>query len=261
MERALINWLPTWPFILLLVIVISCVTTLIFFLTRHFIPNFIRKEQGHFLTIFGEIIIVIYAFLLGFVIISLWQILNQATNVTAAEANYLSLMTFDAFALPTPIQTEILDAIGQYIKHVVQDEWKTMRWGHASQLAQNAIGNLFHVIQSYNPQTETEKTFYHEIIVNLNNALENRRLRLNNVESALIDPLRFILIFGIFLISFILSLAETKNRYTHLFIVLIACSLLSFSVGLAFVLDYPFSGEIAVSNKVFSTGVLSRFQF
>ncbi len=80
-----------------------------------------------------------------------------------AEANHLATMTFDSVALPA-IHEDIVRGVGQYVKHVTQDEWPAMTLGQTSPLAQDSIKNLFNIIQSYIPQNEREIAFYNEIV-------------------------------------------------------------------------------------------------
>jgi hypothetical protein len=180
--------------------------------------------------------------------------------LVSKEANQLAIIVSDCFAFSSDFQNQCLNAVGQYIKYVTQDEWETMRWGNPSLLAQNAMQNIFHVVQSYTPQGEKEKVFYEELVVHLNLALDNRRLRLDSVSSILIGPLRFILVLGAIFISFFVSLLRIKNTYLHWFVLMVVSFVLSFNISLALMIDFPFSGEITISTAPYEEGNLSRFK-
>jgi hypothetical protein len=260
MQLVLLNWLSTWEFLLYMTTLITTMSTLIFLLVKQFVPASLHKQNKKLFTLSISIVIANYGFILGFIIINLWQSLLRANTLVAVEGAQLSLMVFDCFALPADIQNKLLNAIGQYIKYVVQDEWETMRWGNASSLAENAMANIFHLVQSYSPQSEIEKSFYHELISHLRGAFENRHLRLQGMNSILIPPLRFILILGVILISFFVSLLEIKNKLLHWAILMVVSFVIAFNISLALMIDYPFSGEISVSTKPFEEGVLARFK-
>jgi hypothetical protein len=49
----------------------------------------------------------------------------------------------------------------------MSDEWVTMKVGKSSERAFNSFLNLITFIQSYIPQTETEKTFYTQLVDNM----------------------------------------------------------------------------------------------
>ncbi|MBI2707740.1 MAG: DUF4239 domain-containing protein [Proteobacteria bacterium] len=259
MLRELINIVPTGSFFLISFVVFASISMSIFFLTRKFLASFVRDTHGPFLRSTVEILVLSYGVLIGFVIITLWNAHEQSQNMVNAEANHLALMIFDSAALPV-IQHDILSGVGQYTKHVTQDEWSTMKLGQTSPLAQESIKNLFNIIQSYVPQNEKEIAFYNEIVSQLNKVLESRRLRLNSLDSALTTPFLFILVCGIFLIVFALSLIRTENPFIQsMIITFVVTGILSFKLALAVLMDYPFSGDISISSGAFSKGVLAQF--
>ena len=257
--KALINWLPIWLFIILITILLMSLSAIIFWLVRKFFPHLIKHQSSDILSILIGVISTNYGFLVGFVIIILWQSYNQATLVVYNEANYLSLILYDCAAFPMEIKTEITETVGKYIHILINEEWDLMKWGRVSDDARLALGKIFTIIQSYTPNTETEKAFYSEAISNLNSVLENRRLRIEKVESALPDTLRFILIFGVLIVAFFVSLLETKYQRVHLFVTLVVTAIMSFNVGLALTLDYPFSGYISVANEPYTRGILAQY--
>jgi hypothetical protein len=182
MQLVLLNWLSTWQFLFYLTFMMSLMATLIFLLTRRLVHVPFHSNNKELFTLAISIIVANYGFLLGFIIINLWQTLLDARILVSKEANQLSMIVSNCFAFSSDFQNQFLNAVGQYIKYVTQDEWETMRWGNPSLLAQNAMQNIFHVIQSYTPEGEKEKAFYEELIAHLNEALDNRRLRLDSIE-------------------------------------------------------------------------------
>lgn len=259
MQRAFINWLPAWLFILMLAFVFCAAAIIFFYLSRLFFPQTIHKRNADLLNIIIRIASANYAFLLGFVIVILWQYFNQAVHVTTEEASHLTLIVFDSAVLPTSFQHDLLAAIGKYINLLRHQEWQTMKWGHADPATQSAFNNIFYTLESYVPQTEMQKTYYREIIANMNICLENRLLRLNDLGSILPDTLRFILIAGALLIGFFVALIESKSKSFHLLTIVAVTGVLAFNVGLALTLDYPFSGDISVSSKPYTEAVLVQF--
>ena len=208
MQVFLLNTLTTWQFLLYLTLLMTVMATLIFILTKRLVHVSFHKHNKELFTLAISIIIANYGFLLGFIIIYLWQDIGHAMTLVSEEAAQLSIIVSDCFAFSSDFQHQFLNAVGQYIKYVVHDEWETMRWGNSSLLAQNAMQNIYHVVQSYTPQGKKEEIFYLELISHLDLVLENRRLRLDAVSSILIGPLRFIMVLGAIFIVFFISLLE-----------------------------------------------------
>jgi hypothetical protein len=259
MQYELLNTLPPWGFLILFTFFMALISTTLFLVIKHFFPAAIHNQTNDFLFPFMQVIGVGYAFLLGFIVISLWQSYDQMKKVTIEEANYLSLMTIDSLTLPPPTQDEIQKNIGQYIQNVINDEWITMKRGKQSESAFHSFLNLVAVVNAFTPQTEKEKIIYMSLVKNMDEAYKNRRTRINTLSSPLIPSLRFILIFnGLLLIVFI-SLLENKKKRVHLVFTLIASFVLFSNVGLALIFEHPFSGTL-INHDPFSSGLLARYQ-
>ncbi len=227
-------------------------------MVRNFFPNLLSKENTSFLTSLIGIISANYGFLLGFVIVILWQTFNSAKLFTSLEAYNFRLMWHDCAVLKS-ISHEVRDLIGQYVTTIIHEEWPLMKVGLESSKISQIIDNFFKVLQSYVPQNEVEKNFYKEIVTQLNAVVQNRAQRLEYTQSILSGPLRFIIIVGALLLVFLLSLLENKGRRLHLFATIMVSSVIAFNVGLALTMDYPFSGDISISSKPFTQGVLSQY--
>lgn len=260
LQRSFINMFPSWSCITMLVLTMSACVLTFFIVIEKFFPHWVHKENSSFLPTVTVVTSANYGFLLGFVVIVLWQAFNTAQSVTTSEANRLALIVYDSAALPQPIRGEIIEGVGRYVKVVVDEEWPAMRVGHSLPKAQVMLNDLFYTLQNYSPETDTQKTFYREIISNLNLAIEKRRERISTIDSILTNPLRLLLVVGVFIIALFLSLLETQNRRVHMISVMLVGSVVAFNMGVAMNLDYPFAGDVAVSNEAFTTGILSQFK-
>jgi len=259
MQRELLNWMPAWVFLILFILVMSCLTSIVFSLIKKFFPRTLHAQQNTFLYALMQVVGINYSVLLGFIVITLWNTFDDIKKVTDTEANYLSLMTVDSSMFPPPVQNDILNAIGEYIQDVVHDEWETMKWGRQSQQAFNSYSRLIKRTQAYAPQTEAEKSFYKHFVEDLRDAYKNRRLRIASLSSSLIPSLFSILIFNAVLILVLVSLTDNKKYHVHFFLTLSLGWILFFNIGLVLVFEYPFSTSL-VSNEVFSEGFLARFK-
>ena len=259
MQRYLLNHLSAGEFIAVLMGVILCVALIIFYLSKRYLSDFMSSRNNTFTGYFLGGIITNYGFLLGFIIIILWQELYAVKNFIVEEAEYLSLLVYNMAAFPREVQNKISGGIEQYIKIIIQEEWPLMQWGHVSEKAIPSLNNLFHIIQSYSPETTVEKVFYEKFVKNLNSVVEYRRKRLEYLGSSLIDTIRFMLIFGMLIILFLVSLLSSKSMKLKLLDIILVSGILSFNLGLALLLDYPLAGSISASPVSFTKGVLAQF--
>ena len=63
---------------------------------------------------------------------------------------------------------------------------------------------------------------------------------------------------AVFLVSLI-AILESKNKHVHLFSMIIVSVVIGFNLGLAFCMEYPFSGDMAVTPDAFKIESLQGF--
>ncbi|MBA3813252.1 MAG: DUF4239 domain-containing protein [Alphaproteobacteria bacterium] len=244
MQRYLINHLSAGEFIALLMCSILCLALTLSFLSNKYLTSFMSYDNNRFTGYFLGSISASYGFILGFIIVTLWRELYEVKIFIMHEAEYLSLLVYNSSAFPISTQSELNNGIEQYIKVIIQDEWPLMHLGKVSEKTVPALLNLFHLIQSYSPETRIEETFYNQFINNLNRVVEFRRKRLEYLDSSLIDVIRFMLGFGLIIILFLISLLDSDSKKLKILSIILVSGMLSFNLGLAFLLDYPLAGSI-----------------
>lgn len=259
MQRYLINYLSAGEFILLLVIIVVSMSLIILHIIRKHFSFLISYKNNGYLSFFLASITANFGIVLGFIIVTLWQELDKVELIVMQESEQLSLLLYNALAFPVDIQTKITHGMDQYIQVLIFDEWPLMRWGKASEKAVPALTNLFHITQSYSPETNVETIFYKQFVISLNNIVEYRRKRLEYLDSSLVNVLRFMLFLGIFIIILLISLIKSHSHRLQVLAVILVSTVLSFNLGLALLLDYPLSGSISATPAPFTKGILARF--
>lgn len=266
MHRYLLNHLSNLEFILLVTCSILILAFTLAHVSKKYFSGYMTYETNRFVGYFVASISANYGFILGFIIVTLWRELYEVKSYVMQEAEYLSLLVYNASAFPSPIQNEIISEVGHYIQIVTQDEWPLMRLGTVSPKTIPIFSNFFNIIQSYTPESRVEISFYTQFLNNLNKLIEFRRKRLEYLDSSLSDIIRFILIFGVLVILSLISLLDTPSRKLKLFTIALASCMLSLNLSLALLLDYPFAeipGEtedlFSVSSHPFKSGILEQF--
>src|SRR5438445_12937435 len=98
MQRYLLNHLSAGEFIALLMVVILGVAFLILHLTKRYLSGLMSAENNIFTGYVLGGIITSYGFLLGFIIVTLWQEYYEVKNFIIQEAEYLSLLVYNMSA-------------------------------------------------------------------------------------------------------------------------------------------------------------------
>lgn len=209
-----------------------------------------------------QVIGTIYAVLLAFTMLGVWQ------NFSKAE---LSVQT-EAFALLDLVQImeassekglmNIRHAALEYLTLVVQNEWKTLKKltenvVNAHEISRLSSVRIVHLVQSIKPSNEREVAIFSESLALLSAWLDARRIRILMAKGNTARALWPLLFTGaIFLFSFHgLFVASTMG----LWILLLFC--LSAVVGLSFYLifslDCPYAGKLSVDMGPFYWAISS----
>ena len=208
----------------------------------------IRKFKEHH-DIAGPIfstIGVIYAVMLAFVLVIVWQDFDRAQNNTVREANYFAQIYRDTVGLPEPFRSQFLEANANYIDAVIKYEWPQMQRGDRSIEAQAAADKVWEVTGRFDPKNYREQIFFSEILRNMNEAVEMRRQRLQDAGSGLHPSLWFVLLFGGIITVVFTFFFGSKNLYAQLTMTTLLAVLIVLILFTILLMDFPYSGDLSI---------------
>ncbi len=202
----------------------------------------------------------VFALILAFVIAAVLDTFSTVDSTVASEATTLAHMRRSSQALPVEQQRRLDEGLDQYVHAIVDDEWKAMSDGQASPRATAALETLYALYQSYSPPPAEgpEAEFYGAAVDELSQAASARRERLGLAAAELPTPLRLFLPIGAVLLLALEYRPKMPRRAQLVHMGLLA-TVVSFSCLLTVLLDYPFSGDVAVSNEPFKAGALAEY--
>ena len=130
----------------------------------------------------------IYAVLLAFAVIIVWQSFDKSSLNVEKEANCLAALYRDSETFSQEFKQKVRSSVKDYAQAVINEEWKTIVRGEASPRVEKILENLWFLYGSYLPKTETEKVFFAESVRKLNELGELRTSRLMDSRTS-IHPL------------------------------------------------------------------------
>jgi hypothetical protein len=206
--------------------------------TQHEVAGFIIGVLG-----------AIYAVLLAFVVVVVWNQFEDAKATVGKEANQLNDLTLIAQGFDAPTQHRLFEAIRVYTETVMDDEWKTMAEGKASQKAQTAIENLWQIYRELEPQTNRENALYGESLDRLSEVSDSRRLRIYASQDDIPLVIQVILWGGgLITIAFTYFFGVKSIRSQALMTAALAGEI-AFILFLIVALDNPFHGYLRVTPE------------
>ena len=128
---------------------------------KRFPPSLTVAQQNIVLGPFA-FVITLYAFLLSFVVINLWQSFSQAQRTAVIEAETVAVLY--------QLTESLLGAQGsrqtmtQYVRSVVQDEWPAMADGKTSPKTEALYNQIWQDVRDLVPSTVKEQLLYAELL-------------------------------------------------------------------------------------------------
>ena len=217
-------------------------------LRKRFPSPVTAQEQNTLLGPFS-FVITLYAFLLGFIVVNLWQTFDQADRTSAKEAETVGIiyLLLEAF----PESDHIRQSLGEYVTSVVHDEWPAMNDGRVSPKTEEIYYRIWHETWALSPATEKDVALFKELLDLLSDFTRYRRDRIFLIEGSLPSVLWWSIVFGSVLLLtgiYYLGIGNTRNQIVMDMVVI---GMLFITLYLAVEFNGPFQGDLKISPRTF----------
>ncbi|MEP7270655.1 MAG: DUF4239 domain-containing protein [Acidobacteriota bacterium] len=192
---------------------------------------------------------VIYAVLLAFVVVAVWEQFEAAKTAVSEEGNHLGNIVRLAEGLKQDETARILSGAKEYARTVIEHEWPAMESGDTREVAHSSADNLWKVIRDFNPATEREQVLYAEMINQMDELGGDRRSRLHASYDDLPNLMWVLLIGGGITTVAFTYFFRVKGLTTQLLMTSALAGITVFVLFLILALDNPFRGSVSVSPE------------
>jgi hypothetical protein len=201
---------------------------------------------------------VLYAVLLGFAVIIVWEKFREAQNTVAQEAGAVATLYRLANGIGGESGTALHDQLTRYLKSVIADDWPAMERGGASRSVTEAINGAYAALLTFVPSDGRGAALLAEALHQLGLMTQARHSRLVLAPGVVPGVLWFVLVGGAVLtIGFTLFFGAESLRIQALM-----TGILSFLIGSGLLvitaIEHPFTGTVKVQPRALSL-VLQEF--
>ena len=201
------------------------------------------------------IVAVVYAVLIAFIVVDVFETFAKGDEIATAEANKLSNLMLDSAGLPPTMAEAVRGDIDKYIDLVVKTEWPRQRAGKIDDASFEpgwaVLAQLDARLAVFEPATMGQNVNKAEMLHAMNDLIKARRSRIIAAGEHLPSVVWEILLMAGVVAVFYTYLFGARNFRIHMAIT----GLISATIALVFVLiitlDYPFRGEVAVGDEAF----------
>lgn len=257
-SREILNDLPDWAIGVLFVGGTLIVVLTGFVLVSRLLPTWRTERSAQVLGGVAAMVMTMFTVLLAFVIVNLYSAYNSAVGNVAAEATALTELVQDAGPFPPVVRRRIEHAVAQYVVEIRHNEFRTLRAGQAAPRAQPLLADIREVIQRYSPVTTAQQAFYAAMNEQLHVIAGERESRLDTAQTSIPKPLLYLMILLAVLTLGVTLLIETHTRAVDVAIIATVAIVISSGLFTTVILQYPFSGTIAVNSEPFNSPALAE---
>lgn len=196
---------------------------------------------------------VLYALILGIVLVSVWEGRDNAESSVRTEASSLNQVYILAQDIPKSSRVPIQNDVTTYATLVADKEWPEMAAHQPlSQAGWQALTNLTDAVEAYQPVTAVQQNVSAQALSQLSTVYDSRR-SLNDESTDSLSPVLWIglILGGVLTVSFVFCFG-VQRRGNHLAMVMGLTGLIGFLVVLVFDLNHPFSGSMGIDSDVFT---------
>jgi hypothetical protein len=227
-------------------------------LVHRFLPHGIRSAHNDVAGFVLAIVGVIYAVLLAFIAVAVWQSFGQAEDLVETEANLVGNLYRDTSALPEPAAASLRNDLFVYAETVVQDEWPELSAGRIDESSGWQLLDRFHTtLFEIRTDNQALTLLQADMGRTLNQLYDARRGRFHVAGASLPTILWCNLIGGAVILVGFTYLFGAPNLKMHLSMVALLGAMIGLILALVLLLNKPFQGRSHVSVQPFERLVSS----
>ncbi len=214
----------------------------------------VRKLPFESITLSGEgvgsfcnVVGVLYAIVLGYVLVSVYETYTTANDKVEAEASFVIDLLRDAEGLPLHQGLMLRTSTIAYLNSVIDEEWPYMIKNRTFFPGTfHKFSDLFKTVRLIKCDTEEERLFLGEIVTRLNDLASTRRERIQVADSR-IPNVFWSLLIGVGLVNFGMSfLFPIESPKIRLALLCSTAAVMTFTTLLIYVLDRPYNGTLGI---------------
>lgn len=206
----------------------------------------------------AAMVMTLFALVLAFVVVNLYNDYDKASTDVSDEANALGALVQDARTFPRAGEAAVDSAVVSYVLEVRRREFGRLAEGDLDARAEALVSGIFNAVAGSSPATPTQTAFYRAAVDQLNLFVGERENRIAKAGTSIPPPLLGLLIFLAIATIAVTLLIKTGHAVLDMVLIVAVAVVVSAGLLTALILQYPYSGGIAVSSDAFARGSLTH---
>jgi len=211
------------------------------------------KRQVNDLVIFAAANFgVVYAVLLGLLVVATFQITKDLQDHIDMEASSLATMYRSTDAYPEPLRSELRTQLRDYTHYVIDKDWPAHRQVRVLAGGDHRLQAIRQTLFSFEPKTESQGEIHREMLRYFNAMNVDRRQRLSAVSSSIPHVLWYVLWLGA-LVTIVFLWMLHMDLMPQVLLGGITAIFLGVMIFLIYAMDHPLQGAVSVGPDAFQS--------
>jgi Protein of unknown function (DUF4239) len=247
--------------VLVIVIMPTIIMLMITYLLRIYSPHLLGDKENDITGFKFSIVGSLFAIVLGFTTIVVWDRFSEAETASIDEANAV-FSVYRLSRINSPYMREVAHNVINYAQLVEEKDWPAMANLNESNDVTDALNKLYESIIQLSYNDPNSAVTASAMLAEAKIISKSRRLRLHR-SLGLVPDAMWVALFGGTLIMFsFLFIFSASNLMKQMVLISLLVPSIMMPLNVIIGLNYPFAGPISVGseamNKVFDTMVSLR---
>jgi Protein of unknown function (DUF4239) len=195
---------------------------------------------------------VLYAVLVAFVFVVVWEQFGDAAKATDSEASAVADLLRATEAFPPADQPQVEQALLDYAHDVLNHEFPRMRKGEPIDQQSDELSRVWESLMKVQPVSQSEIAFYDQAIHRLDDMSSARKERITTSHAEVPAEMWVLLVGGGAVVVGFTFMFGPKDLLVHAVAVGLTGALMGFVMYLIFALEHPYVGTLSVSPAAYS---------
>jgi protein-S-isoprenylcysteine O-methyltransferase Ste14 len=229
------------------------------FNVRRRVPLDVQMEQNEVAGFFIAVLGVVYAVILAFAVIAVWEDLDEARDTSDREANSVGDLYRMAEGLPESARRPLQEQAAVYGRSVIEEEWPMLKLGRENANSLRSMEALWSLVRQYEPNGPREEAIYAKLLDEIQEINDERRMRLLASREGIPRLMWGVLIGGGVVTVLFTYFFGLKNFRAQLAMTGLYVASIGFVLFLIAAIEHPFSGSVSVRPEAMEA-VIQRIE-
>ncbi|MBV9359666.1 MAG: DUF4239 domain-containing protein [Chloroflexi bacterium] len=217
-----------------------------FALVHRYVPLHIREPQNEVAGFIYAVLGVMYAILLAYVTIVVWQQFDDTSSLVDQEAIDLANIYHGVDQFPDPGKGRVHDTIRNYVETTIDEEWPLLGRGETSPRSDELAHDLQMALTELPISTESDQVLADHALTAYHDFSTARQLRIFQ-SSVGVHPLLWVMLIGGAIITIGFTyLFGVSNARAHAAMIAALTLVIAGTLFMIEATNYPFSGDVHV---------------